>query len=231
MKRSEKAYSGLKGFLRRSGLIDRDIFRGYLRDVCGVVHVGAHTGQERHLYAQYKLNVIWIEPLPELFAALKRNIAELANQQAIQRLVTDKDGVKCSFHVTSNEGGSSSIYKLDQHKDIWPDVKHERTVELESSTLASLLVDAHTDLSKYDALIMDTQGSELLVLKGAEPILDRFRYVRTEVAEFSAYEGCCQLKDIEAYLTSVGFVELARKTIAEHPGGGAYLDVVYRRAN
>jgi hypothetical protein len=35
----------------------------FLRDVTGVIHVGANTGQERFLYRLFGLNVIWIEPI------------------------------------------------------------------------------------------------------------------------------------------------------------------------
>jgi hypothetical protein len=39
----------------------------FLKDCSGVIHVGANSGQERHLYAQHRLPVIWIEPLDAPF--------------------------------------------------------------------------------------------------------------------------------------------------------------------
>ena len=53
----------------------------YLRKVRGVIHVGASEGQERDLYAAFGLNVIWIEPIPEVFQVLRDNIAELQTQR------------------------------------------------------------------------------------------------------------------------------------------------------
>src|SRR5262245_45342089 len=41
----------------------------------GIIHVGANVGQERDDYATYGLNVLWIEPIPWLFAQLKSRIA------------------------------------------------------------------------------------------------------------------------------------------------------------
>jgi hypothetical protein len=76
---------------------------------------------------------------------------------------------------------------------------------------------------------MDTQGSELSVLRGAEPVLARFKFIKTEVPDFEAYEGCAQLRDIERFVTGHGFTELSRNAFARHPGGGRYYDVVYRR--
>jgi FkbM family methyltransferase len=221
--------STIKGFLRRRGLIDRTPFKGFLRDARGVIHVGAHVGQERERYSQYGLRVLWLEPLPDHFALLERNIAPFPRQRAIQCLVTDQDDVEYPFHVTSNAGGSSSILPLDMHKDIWPDVTTTRTIALRSKTLPTALREQQIDASAYDALVMDTQGSELLVLLGAAPLLSTFKYIKAEVADFEAYTGCCQLAQVESFLGKHGFQEHARNVIAQHPGGGRYFDVVFRR--
>ena len=221
--------NSIKGFLRRRGLVDRAPFKRFLRDVAGVIHVGAHVGQERHRYAQYGLRVLWVEPLPEHFALLQQNIAAFREQRAIQCLLTDRDDAEYPFHVTSNAGGSSSILPLDMHKDIWPDVTTTKTISLRSKTLPTALRDQRIDASAYDALVMDTQGSELLVLEGAAPLLRGFRYIKTEVADFEAYTGCCQLSQVEAYVRQHGFREYARNVIAQHPAGGRYFDIVFRR--
>lgn len=81
----------------------------------------------------------------------------------------------------------------------------------------------------YDTLIMDTQGSELLVLQGAGAILQKLKYIKTEVADFEAYNGCCQLKDMNSFLTSQGFREFARNRFGTRAGGGSYYDLYYER--
>jgi FkbM family methyltransferase len=201
----------------------------FLRGARGVVHVGANSGQERALYAGLGLAVVWIEPLPSIFAELTVNIAGLPRQRALQCLVTDRDGVEYEFHVASNRGESSSILELKQHKDVWPKVGYVASLKLRSKTLATLLGDEGIDLDAYDALVMDTQGSELLVLRGAEPILHGFRYVKTEVPDFEAYAGCCRLADIEAFLSQRGYREVARREFARHAAGGRYYDVVFEQ--
>jgi FkbM family methyltransferase len=221
--------ASLKGALRRAGLIDRSPLKGFLRHVSGVIHVGAHIGQERHLYDQYGLRVLWIEPLPELFATLQANIARLPRQRAVQCLVTDRDGAEYPFHVASNAGASSSIFELELHKDVWPEVTMTGTVTMRSKTLATLLADERLDPKDYDALVLDTQGSELLVLEGAAPLLPNIAYIKTEAADFRAYKDCCLLVDIAAFLARHGFREQARKQIAPHPNGGAYYDVLFAR--
>ena len=219
----------IKGVLRRSGAIDRQPFRGFLRDVNGVIHIGAHTGQERHIYSQYRLKVLWVEAIPEIFKILQQNIAGLSDQRAMCSLVTDKDAATYKFHVTSNEGASSSVFSLDLHKDVWPEVKETSVLSMTSTTLSSLLDAENIRPDHYDALVMDTQGSELLVLKGIGSNMRHFKYIKTEVADFAAYRDGCQHADIDAFLLDQGFVEYARKEIAQHAAGGAYYDIVYRR--
>jgi FkbM family methyltransferase len=201
----------------------------FLRTVRGVVHVGANVGQERELYERHDLDVVWIEPIPDVFARLKANIAGFPRQRALECLVTDRDDSSYEFNVANNDGESSSILALKEHKDVWPKVAFTTTITLKSATLATLLTREAIDPARYDALVMDTQGSELLVLKGAEPLLDRFRFVKTEVPDFEAYAGCAKLEDIERYLTSRGFREVSRHCFATRAGGGHYYDVVYGR--
>lgn len=199
----------------------------FLRKAKGVVHVGANTGQERAEYATHNLPVLWIEPIPSVFAELKENLRAFPNQLAIQALVTDVDGNDYEFKVASNGGASSSILDLKLHKDIWPEVHYVETIALKSVTLASLFRESGFSPGNYDALVMDTQGSELLVLQGAGNLLSGFRFIKTEVADFEAYAGCCLLEEVEAFMLANGFIESSRAKYATRPDGGTYFNVVY----
>jgi FkbM family methyltransferase len=201
----------------------------FLQQVPGVIHVGANEGQERDTYDRHGLKVIWIEPIPEVFATLQAYLRDYPRQAAYQYLVTDRDDSQHPFHIASNSGASSSILDLKLHKDVWPDITYERTVVMRGTTLSSLLKRESIDPADYPALVMDVQGSELLVLKGAVDILSAFRFIKTEVPNFEAYAGCCQLADIEEFLTARGFREFSRRRFAEHPAGGSYFDIVYER--
>jgi FkbM family methyltransferase len=199
----------------------------FLRSARGVVHVGANVGQERELYRRHDLDVLWIEPIPDVFAQLVANIDGLPRQRAIECLVTDRDGAAYEFNVANNGGESSSILPLKEHRDVWPKVDFTKTIELKSRTLATLFASEGIDPQGYDALVMDTQGSELLVLQGAEPVLQHFRFIKSEVPDFEAYAGCARLDDIARYLDARGYTELSRYCFATRAGGGRYYDVVY----
>jgi FkbM family methyltransferase len=201
----------------------------FLSNVRGVIHVGANTGQERAYYGQFGLRVLWIEPIPHIFEILKSNLKEFPKQFALRGLITDKDGGEYDFHIANNEGESSSILEMKLHKDIWPEVAFTETIALRGTTLASLLRAERVNIADYDALIMDTQGSELLVLKGAAAILPSLRYIKTEVADFESYEGCCQVEDISRFLRPYGFREFSRQKFASRQTGGDYYDIVYKR--
>lgn len=53
----------------------------FLTDASGVIHIGANSGQERDIYARQGLDVVWVEPIPEVFAELKQNITPLKRQR------------------------------------------------------------------------------------------------------------------------------------------------------
>jgi hypothetical protein len=143
--------------------------------------------------------------------------------------VTDEDGQKLTLHIASNDGASSSILDLADHRDIWPDVHYVDEVRLESISLPTLLSTERLRAEQYDMLTLDTQGSELLILKGAVPLLGGFRYIKTEVADFESYVGCARRHEVTAFLAAHGFDEWAVEPFAHRKGGGRYYDILYRR--
>ena len=202
----------------------------HLQSAKGVIHVGANTGQERDLYDKFHLDVIWIEPIPSAFADLVSNISGFPRQRAYRYLVTDEDGKEYTFHVSNNGGQSSSILGLAMHKQMHPHVWYSDSIKLESITLASLVKKEKIDLRAFEVLILDTQGSELMVLKGAAGLLPHFRFIQTEVADFEAYSGCCQLPEMSSFLARHGFREYRRDIQRSTPGIGTYYEIVYKRA-
>lgn len=228
LRQIEEFPAKLNRFVRRGFKRGPDSF---LRRVSGIIHVGANDGEERFQYAHYNLNVVWIEPIPEVFARLETNLEDFPRQQAYQYLVTDQDQREYRFHIANNNGQSSSILDFELHKDIWAEIHFEKSISLKSIKLSSLIEAENIEIEKYDALVMDTQGTELLVLKGAESLLSRFRYIKTEAADFEVYKNCCQVKDLEDFLGKHGFKELIRKKFASRANGGNCYDIVYKKSN
>src|SRR5262249_24373953 len=133
------------------------------------------------------------------------------------------------FGVANNGGQSSSIFDFHLHKEIWPQVGYVGSVKLKSATLKTIVEREAINLEPFDALIMDVQGAELLVLEGAGDLLDRFNWIRCEAADFEIYRDCCQVKDLDAFLLPRGFVKARTDVGAGKPGLGHALEVLYVR--
>jgi FkbM family methyltransferase len=195
----------------------------------GILHVGANVGQERDNYASYGLKVIWIEPIPSVFDKLKSAISSYPDQQALKYLVLDKDGESATLHISNNEGESSSVMDLALHQEVWPSVHFTRDIEIQSQKLDTIIDREDINPGDYDGLVLDTQGSELLVLKGAGRVLRNVRMVKVEVADFEAYAGCPRPEQIADFLRAYGLIEFMRIPFARHSGGGRYYDIIYRK--
>ena len=203
-----------------------------------MIHVGANTGQERDQYASHGLNVLWIEPNPAVFEVLRSNISGFPKQKACCCLLASEHGAEYTFHISDNHGLSSSILDLAKHREIWPDTHFVNDIKITATTLCRLVDVERIDIRNFGALVLDTQGSELLVLKGAVPVLRDFQFVKTEVADFESYAGCCQLPELTEFMRQNGFA-LSRKDGHTFPRKapltdvqkevGTYYEVLYRR--
>jgi hypothetical protein len=87
------------------------------------------------------------------------------------------------------------------------------------------------DEDRYQAIVLDTQGSELLVLKGATRLLEKIQYVTTEAADFESYVGCARVDDLVKFLNDLGFKLIQKHKFAESPQGGQYFDLLFRKRN
>lgn len=195
------------------------------RKARGIIHVGANCGQEAKAYSRQ--SVIWIEPIPDVYDQLRKNIARYHRQKAINALIGDTDGNRQVLNIASNGGASSSIFEFDLHPDIWPDIHYCEKIELECVTLPTAL--QGINLANYDTLVIDVQGAELNVLKGAEHILKRFRMIQVEAADFSSYKNGATSEQIEAFLTDRGYRLDRREVVATHQNGGCYFELLFRR--
>lgn len=203
--------------------------RSFLAAAKGVIHVGAGHADERDDYAAHDLPVIWIEAFPDNFAKAQQNLATYPKQVCYQHLVLDRDGTPVTFHISSNEGRSSSVFDFDQHGDIWPDVVFDRDITLRSATLPAIFREHDINSARYDTLVLDTQGSELLILSGAASLLPGFRTIKVEVADFPSYAGGALLPDMNSFMKKHGFRPWSQVRFAERAQGGTYFDIIYKR--
>lgn len=201
----------------------------FLHNVSGVIHVGANVGQEASLYKLFGINVIWVEPIPEIFNQLQKNIAAIKNQVAYNHLITDLDGHKYNFNISNNNGESSSIFEIGLHKKLWPEVRYSHQIIIESITLKKFLIDNNINTTIYSSLVIDVQGAELLILRGCGELIRNFQYIKLEAADFESYEKADSLQEIASYLYNFGFSEEIRRIFASKEGVGSYFNILYKK--
>jgi FkbM family methyltransferase len=225
-----KGPAGEKTAQERAWQNEREFLDGYLRNVTGLIHVGANLGQERRYYWLIGLDVVWVEPIREIFEKLVDNLAGYPRQRAVNALLSSRSGESIEFQIANNNGASSSILDLQDHAVIFPDVSYVERRTLVSKTLKDLVEEEGVSPDHYQALTLDVEGAEQLILEGAGDLLSRFEYVKCEVADFPARAGTPTVADLDRILTAAGFSQLIRRAFADGPDHqGTFWDIVWKK--
>jgi len=147
------------------------VFVNHLIEGMTVFDIDANVGYYTLLIAQ-KVGSIGkvyaFEPIPETFARLQENIAlnGFTNIVTIPAAVTDKDGIV----RMSVEDLTSSLFRASL----------TNSIEVPAISLDSF-VRQHR-IEGVDAIKMDVEGAELLVLRGADQVIRRYKpIIMTEI--------------------------------------------------
>lgn len=169
-------------------------------NIKGIIHIGAHYGEEIQEYVDNGIQEITVfEPLLKNFEILSERLKDVnANLQGYQVALGSKEGTAVMY-LSSNEAQSSSILKPKEHLEHHPDVTFNGTEEVEVKLLDNF------DLGGSNFINMDVQGYELEVLKGSTETLKKIDYVYCEVNRGEMYEGNAMIDDIDEYLSDYGF--------------------------
>lgn len=199
-------------------------FPGFCAQVPKVLlHIGASDGHEAKAYVAAGIqHVIWVEGDPVVYARLVRHV-EKFRHTCINALATDHDEKTVIFHTTSNQGQSSSIYPMNEHRRVYPKVKVTGHRLLATSRLDTRLRLAGVMPEIIDGVVIDVQGAELLALKGMGAYLDHVQVLVTEFSRIPLYEGGVLRDELDSFLISQGFV------FVKESGGGKIGDALYIR--
>jgi FkbM family methyltransferase len=168
----------------------------------GVIHIGANVGQERNEYKD--LNVLWIEPIPDIFNILSDNIKSYPKQTALNYLISDKDDHLFDFYVSSQHVRSSMLEFTNHHfKD--KGFEHTESLKLKSIRMDTLIDKHNINLNDYDVLVTDCQGADYQVLKSFGSYIKHFKYVKSEVMISEIYKGIILEDEINKYMSDCGF--------------------------
>jgi FkbM family methyltransferase len=100
------------------------------------------------------------------------------------------------------------------------------TVEVRQSTLD----EEFGHLERILLVKLDTQGGELDILRGGARVLERTRFVLTEMSNHGHYQGGCRYYEVDALMRDGGF-RLADLTVTYHTyeEGTLEFDALYER--
>jgi FkbM family methyltransferase len=192
-----------------------ELVERYKMKVTGVVHAGAHTGQEAEDYEACGIEqVLWIDANPEVMAPLNERVFPYGHVTVCACLGA-RDGDEVTFHYADtadggNAGQSSSVLPLGTHAQVHPEVSYVAKQPMVTQTLATLVAANWPWPSRPNFINLDLQGYELECLRGAEPILPWFDWIYTEINEDPLYEGCVLLPELSRWLAERHF-RLAEK--------------------
>ena len=185
----------------------------------GILHVGAHKCEELEVYSKYTTedNIYWVEAIKDL---VDQNLEKNPNLNLINEVIGDEDGKDIEFKITNNTL-SSSILELGEHKNLHPNVVVSKVIKAKTKTLKTILSENKLE-DKFNLLVLDLQGAEMLALKGLDNLLSNFEVVYTEVNEKEIYKECCILEDLDVYLSKFGFERKYLNTLNSY-GNALYI--------
>ena len=175
-------------------------------DIRGIIHIGAHYGEEIQEYVDNGIQKITVfEPLSKNFDVLCQRMQNVnADIEGYQVALGSKKGT-ATMHLSSNEAQSSSILKPKQHLELHPDVFFEGTEDVE----VCLLDDYKFDKANF--INIDVQGYELEVFRGGRKTLEQIDYIYCEVNRDEVYEGAPMVEELDEFLSDFGFERVETK--------------------
>jgi FkbM family methyltransferase len=188
--------------------------------ITGVVHVGAHFGQEYHDYKAAGIRqVLFIEPCEKAFKVLQETFNNTSGVMLFNGACGAEVSVAKMNVEQANQGMSNSLLKPAKHLQQYPSIQFTSIEEVEVHPLDNIV---YFLVPRGNLLVMDVQGFELEVLKGATQTLKQVDYIYTEVNRDEVYENCARVEQLDEYLTDFARVETSWQ-------GGTWGDAWYIR--
>jgi FkbM family methyltransferase len=161
---------------------------------------------------------VFIEPQGAPFARLEANFASTPNVTLVKTALGAEPG-EGSLRLASFDQ-SASLLEPGLHLEMYP-IEFEGQQPVRIETLDTIMAAIP---GEFDEMVLDVQGYELEVLKGAVETLKAMRRIKCEVNEAEVFRGCPMVGEIDAFLAPFG---LERTETDLH--GGCWGDAVYTR--
>ena len=175
-------------------------------DIRGVIHIGAHHGEECVVYKKMGItSLLLFEPVPESFGVLKNNVRRIFDDDSIRvgvvNMALGNYNGKATMHIASNDGISSSLLDPLYHRIQYPPIRFNDTLEVDIVKLDDYL----GSCTEFNFISIDVQGYELEVFKGATETLESIDCIIAEVNMVELYKGCVEVAELDSFLGGYGF--------------------------
>jgi FkbM family methyltransferase len=172
----------------------------YNLNIKGVLHIGAHFGQEYDVYEKLSIkNIVFFEPLPHVFEKLKHNIGDKA--VLVNTALGNMEGEVVMNVEHANQSMSSSILQPNIHLTQYPHIRFNDKETVKITKLDNFI----EDKDKFNFIMIDVQGYELEVFKGGSEYLKHIDYIMSEVNKDEVYKGCPMVGELDEFLSDYGF--------------------------
>lgn len=195
-------------YYRRGGEFDKTELLKLLPPEPVILDIGASNGREsvefRMLFP--KAIIHCFEPEPSNFQKLLGKTEGLGIQ--CHQIALGSTNAKQKFFVSSGPSGasSSSLKKPTQHMKVHPQIKFKKVIEVDTVRLEDWL--SRNTVHHVDFLWMDTQGTELDILKNSGTVLQSVKAIHIEVSLMQLYEEAPLYQEVREFLEHRGLVVL-----------------------
>lgn len=198
------------------------------RNVDLVIDVGANVGQyARKLRAGgYDGSIVSVEPLPDAFAQLERNLGSDPNWRGFN-LAAGRESSKAKLNVSADSVCSSLLDPSDVLLDAIPTARIIETVEVDVVRLDDIDLPGR----KNTALKLDVQGFEREALAGAEGLLKSVVALELELSLKATYNLGYNLDKALPEIVAHGFFikSIGRGLSDRNSGQLMDVDVLFER--
>lgn len=171
----------------------------FSKEINGIIHVGAHSGQEVLQYKAYDKKIILFEPQKSVYEELLKNVAGLEEVICYNIGLGSIKKRSTLFKSNENEGKSSSVLTPELHLKVQPNISFTDSEEIKIERFDSLEVET------LNFVTLDVQGFELEVLKGFGEELKKVDFIFTEINTRYLYKNNALVGEIDSYLKKFNF--------------------------
>lgn len=171
-----------------------------------VIDVGANDGGYGRLLRRggFDGTIVSFEPLQHEHAALSAAAASDQRWIVAPRMALGRENKEIEIHVAGNSASSSILPMHETHAKAAPESRYVGVQPVRLCRLDDVQLPA-LDRAQRMLLKIDTQGYEMMVLQGAERLLERLTGVQLELSVTPLYEGQVLYLAMSQWLQARGF--------------------------